>query len=429
MAGLAALDGGMVAGMTGLANSEAACADVLIVGGGLVGLTLASALGRAGLSIAVVDREVPAHAAADRFDGRASAIAWGSAQALGGIGLWPRLAPHAQPIDDIRVSDGDSTLFVHYDHRELADHPLGYIVENRRIRRALYAHIAAIATLRLLAPAAVEALELRPGAIIATLADGAEIRAPLAIACDGRNSPTRRRAGISVARWDYPQTGIVCSIGHELPHRGVAHERFLPAGPFAVLPLVDAPDGGHRSSIVWTERRELAPAMMALGEEEFASEIALRFGDSLGRVSLAGPRWSYALGLLQAGTYIAPRLALAGDAAHAIHPIAGQGLNLGLRDVAALAECVVDASRLGLDIGGPEVLRRYERWRRFDNLVLLAATDGLNRLFSNDVAPVRLVRDLGLGMVNNLPPLKRLFMRHAMGVVGELPRLVRGEAL
>jgi 2-octaprenyl-6-methoxyphenol hydroxylase len=415
--------------MTGLATSDPTAVDVMIVGGGLVGLTLAAALGQAGLSVVVVDREAPARAAADRFDGRASAIAWGSARALTGIGLWPMLAPHAQAIDDIRVSDGDSTLFVHYDHREIGDHPLGYIVENRHIRRALYAHVAAISTLHLLAPASVEELRPKQGAIAATLAGGAEIRATLAIACDGRNSPTRARAGIATTRWDYPQSGIVCSIGHELPHDGVAHERFLPAGPFAVLPLPDGPDGAHRSSIVWTERADLAPAMMALGADEFACEIALRFGDSFGRIAAAGPRWAYPLGLLQAASYIAPRLALAGDAAHAIHPIAGQGLNLGLRDVAALAECVVDASRLGLDIGSVDVLRRYERWRRFDNLVLLAATDGLNRLFSNDIAPLRVARDLGLGAVNNLPPLKRFFMRHAMGVVGDLPRLVRGEAL
>lgn len=418
-----------MAGMAGPAASEPTTVDVIIVGGGLVGLTLAAALGRAGLSVAVVDREAPADAAADRFDGRASAIAWGSARALAGIGLWPMLAPHAQAIDDIRVSDGDSTLFVHYDHREIGDHPLGYIVENRHIRRALYAHVAAISTLQLLAPALVEKLRPEAGAIAATLAGGAEIRASLAIACDGRNSPTRGRAGIATTRWDYPQTGIVCSIEHELPHDGVAHERFLPAGPFAVLPLPDGPDGAHRSSIVWTERADLAPAMMALGADEFADEIALRFGDSLGRIAAAGSRWAYPLGLLQAASYIAPRLALAGDAAHAIHPIAGQGLNLGLRDVAALAECVVDASRLGLDIGGVDVLRRYERWRRFDNLVLLAATDGLNRLFSNAIAPLRIARDLGLGTVNNLPPVKRFFMRHAMGVVGDLPRLVRGEAL
>src|SRR5205814_688648 len=201
------------------------------------------------------------------------------------------------------------------------------------------------------------------------------------------------------------------SITHEYPHDGVAHEHFLPAGPFAVLPLPDT-NGQHRSSIVWTERAALAPAMLQLSDDEFSAEIQRRFGDSLGELRLAGPRWSYPLGLLHAERYVAHRLALAGDAAHAIHPIAGQGLNLGLRDVAALAECIVDAARLGLDIGVGESLRRYERWRRVDNLILAAATDGLNRLFSNDIAPIRLARDLGLSAVDRLPPLKRLFMRH-----------------
>ena len=415
--------------LTAGASGELPDADVVIVGGGLIGLTLAAALGRAGLMVTVVDREQPSVAAADPFDGRGSAIAWGSAQALVAIGLWPHLASHAQAINEIRVSDGDSALFLHYDHRDVSDHPLGFIVENRYIRRALYEHIAAIPEVRLVAPAEVKDLRSRAGHLEARLADASQVRARLAVACDGRASPSRTRARIRVTRWDYPQTGIVCSIAHQRPHNGVAHERFLPAGPFAVLPLPDSPAGEHRSSIVWTERAELAATMMALCDDEFADEIARRFGASLGRIRVAGPRWAYPLGLLQAERYTAERLALAGDAAHAIHPIAGQGLNLGLRDVAALAECVVDAFRLGLDIGAGDVLERYARWRRFDNLVLMAVTDGLNRLFSTDLAPLRLARDLGLGIVNEIAPLKRFFMRHAMGVVGDLPRLVRGQAL
>lgn len=418
-----------------LAGGPADVADLLIIGGGLVGLSLAQALGGAGLRIVVADREQPAVAANDAFDGRASAIAWGSAQVLRAIGLWDRLAAHAEPIRDIRVSDGDSLLFVHYDHRQagLEDGdgpaPLGYIIENRFTRRALYDALKQQSSVTFLAPVEVRALERGPGRVDATLDDGRRVTAALAVACDGRESPQRQAAGIGTTRWRYPQTGIVCSIQHERPHQGVAQERFLPAGPFAVLPLPDAEDGTHRSSIVWTERSELAPSMLALPDSEFAAEIQQRFGDSLGRIGVAGPRWSYPLGLLHADRYIAHRLALAGDAAHSIHPIAGQGLNLGLRDVAALAECLVDAARLGLDIGAAGALERYQRWRRVDTLMLVGVTDALNRLFSNDIRPVRLARDLGLGLVERVPPLKRMFMRHAMGMLGKLPRLVRGEAL
>ena len=415
--------------MTKSASITSLSADAVILGGGLVGLSLAVALGRAGIATVVVDRERPATAAADPFDGRGSAIAWGSAQVLRGLGLWQHMAAHAAPIKEIRVSDGDSLLFLHYDHRALGDEPLGYIVENRFTRRALYAHIAGLAEVTLLAPARAVALERSAAGVAVRLEDGRSIKARLAVGADGRESPSRRSAGINVMRWSYPQTGIVCSIRHEKPHRGMAHERFLPAGPFAVLPLPDAENGEHRSSIVWTERDTLAPAMMALDDAEFSQEIAQRFGDSLGAIAVAGPRWAYPLSLLQAERYTDLRLALIGDAAHVIHPIAGQGLNLGLRDVAALAECIVDARRLGLDIGAADVLARYQRWRRFDNLTLMAVTDGLNRLFSNDLAPVRLARDIGLAIVDRMPPLKRLFMRHAMGTLGELPRLARGEAL
>ncbi len=404
-------------------------ADVLVAGGGLVGLSLALALGRAGLAVAVVDRETPAVAASDPFDGRASAIAWGSRQVLAGIGLWQRIDALAAPIREIRVSDGASPLFLHYDHREAADHPLGAIVENRHLRRALHAAVAETATIAFLAPATIAALERGPARVRATLADGRAIRAALAVACDGRRSKLREEAGIKTIGWTYPQTGIVTSIRHQRAHAGIAHERFLPAGPFAVLPLVDGEDGTHRSSIVWTERASLAPAMLALDDAEFSAEMQARFGDALGRIEVAAGRWAHPLELLQAERYVAPRLALAGDAAHAIHPIAGLGLNLGLRDVAALAECVVDAARLGLDVGAPLVLEKYERWRRVDSTALMAVTDGLNRLFSTDLAPVALARDLGLAAVDALAPLKRVLMRHAMGIVGDLPRLSRGERL
>jgi 2-octaprenyl-6-methoxyphenol hydroxylase len=398
--------------------------DVVVVGGGMAGLTAALAFGTAGLSVALVDRR-PAAAALDAgFDGRTSALALGSQRVLDGLGAWAGMAEEAEPIWEIRVSDGNAPLFLHYDHREVGDAPLGYIVENRHIRRALHDRLAACPAVRTIAPGSVEGLDREESGIRARLSDGRLIRGRLAVAADGRDSPLRRAAGIPVTAWDYPQTGIVCTVRHEKPHRGIAHERFLPAGPLAMLPM-----RGNLSSIVWTERRERAPHLLGLDDGAFAAEIARRFGPSLGALEIVGGRWSYPLALSHADRYVAPRLALVGDAAHAIHPIAGQGFNLGLRDVAALAETAVDAARLGLDIGGPEPLRDYERWRRFDSVALSAATDILNRLFSNDIAPVRLARDLGLAAVNRTPFLRKFFMRHAMGVVGDLPRLARGEPL
>jgi 2-octaprenyl-6-methoxyphenol hydroxylase len=422
--------------------------EVLVAGAGMVGLAFAVALAEAGVKVTVVDQADPATFREEAFDGRASAIARGSRQALEVLGLWSGMASAASPILDIRISDGTpgarraggaSSLFLHFSHREVAEDgesgpPLGHIVENAAIRRASLARVAAQANIDLRAPASLAAVERRPGAVRVRLGDDREIRARLLVAADGRRSAQRAAAGIRATEIDYPQTAIVATVAHSLPHDGVAHEHFLPSGPFALLPMTDAPDASgkpvHRSSLVWTEKRALAPAMLALDEAAFAGELQRRFGDSLGQLSLwGGRRWSFPLSLLHAERYIDTRLALIGDAAHAIHPIAGQGLNLGLRDVAALAECIVDARRLGLDIGDATVLQRYQRWRRFDNMALIAATDSLNRLFSNDLPPLRLLRDLGLAAVGRVPPLKRFFMRHAMGMVGDLPRLVKGEAL
>ena len=418
--------------------SETPFYDVAIVGGGMVGMTLAIGLADAGFSVALVDALPVETRSAAAYDGRSSAIAAGSKRVLDGLGLWQAMAPAAAPILDIRVSDARvgepaSSLFLHYDHRDLAGRgdpaePLGYIVENRAIRRALLDAVGRRPSLVHLAPATVQGFVAEAGRIVLALADETAIEASLAIAADGRDSPLRVAAGIRVAAWDYPQTGIVCTIGHELPHGNAAHEHFLPSGPFAVLPMVDD-EHGHRSSIVWTERRERVPAILALDDAGFSAEMQRRFGNSLGRIRVIGGRWAYPLRLQHAERYATHRLALVGDAAHAIHPIAGQGLNLGLRDVAALAEALVDARRLGLDVGVGLPLEQYERWRRVDNLLLVASTDLLNRLFSNDVASVRLVRDLGLAAVNRAVPLKRFLMRHAMGLAGELPRLARGEPL
>ncbi len=398
--------------------------DVIIVGGGLIGSALAVALGGAGLRVALMDRLDPATMVDVPFDGRASAISYASYRALEAIGAWKHLAAGAQPILDIRISEGDSLLFLHYDHRELGDGPLGFMLENRHLRRGLFTAISEIANIKLFAPAELSGLDRLENTAVARLADGGILRGRLVAAADGRTSPLREAAGIRVHGWSYAQSGIVCTAVHERPHRGVAHERFLPAGPFAILPLT-----GNRSSLVWTEPSAVADRLIELGDTAFDDEMRDRFGDFLGHVASVGPRWSYPLALHNADTYCARRLALVGDAAHGMHPIAGQGLNLGFRDVAALAEVVIDAARLGLDIGGSDVLSRYETWRRFDSVMLLAVTDGLNRLFSYDIGAVKMARDVGLAAVNQLPPLKRFFVRHAQGTVGKLPRMLRGTAL
>ncbi|MDX1710059.1 MAG: UbiH/UbiF/VisC/COQ6 family ubiquinone biosynthesis hydroxylase [Rhodovibrionaceae bacterium] len=424
-------------------NRKAEQTEAVIVGGGMVGLSLGIALAHAGIRVAVLDREDPDTARGAPFDGRSSAIAFGTQRMLGAIGLWEHIAQAAQPILDIRVSDGQvgrpaSPFFLHYDHSEVGQEPLGWIVENRQIRTALYARAAELETLQLLAPVQVGETRRLPGHIEAEwradTGESGRVRASLLVAADGRGSRLRAEAGIRTTAWSYPQSGIVTTVAHEKPHEAVAHEHFLPSGPFAMLPMVDGPldeSGGvyHRSSIVWTERRELADAMMALDDDAFGAEIMRRFGDSLGTITASPRRWCYPLGLINAERYTDHRLALVGDAAHGIHPIAGQGLNLGLRGVAALAEAVVDARRLGLDIGAAQTLARYQSWRRLDAMTLIAVTDGLNRLFSNNLPPLRAARDLGLAAVDRVGPLKRFFMRHAMGVVGDLPRLIRGEPL
>ena len=399
--------------------------ELLIAGGGLTGLLLGVACAGAGLAVAIVDRQEPAVLLADDFDGRSSAIGYGSHKVLEAIGVWPDIASDAEPILEIRVADGDSPLFLHYDYRELGTGaPLGYIVENRILRRSLADRVGSIPNLLFLAPLAVGSVSTTAFGTTAALSDGRQIRARLVAAADGQKSPLRCAAGIRTIEWRYPQTGIVTTVRHQRPHNGVAVEHFMRAGPFAILPMT-----GNRSSIVWTERAELAPRLANLSDAAFAAELAARFGDFLGPVTPIGPRWTYPLTLLLAERYVATRLALVGEAAHTIHPIAGQGLNLGIRDVAALAELIIDARRLGLDIGDERLLQRYQQWRRFDALALAAVTDGLNRLFSNALPPIQLARDIGLAAVNRLPPLKRLLMRDAMGIAGDLPRLVRGEPL
>lgn len=374
------------------------------------------------------------------FDGRTSAIAYGSRLVFDALGLWPDIAADAEPIREIRIADDESPLFLHYDCRELIpDHgpehhaamPLGYIVENRVLRRVLFDRARAQPSLRLIGGRRVtDRYATEIGAEIA-LDNGTRLRARLIAAADGARSPLRRAAGIRAIEWRYRQIGIVTTVAHERPHAGIAVEHFLPAGPFAILPMTDEPASPGRpvrgrSSIVWTEHADLAPRLLALPEPDFAAELRARFGGFLGEIEPLGPRWTYKLSLMQAERYVARRLALVGEAAHVIHPIAGQGLNIGIRDVAALAELIVDRRRLGLDIGDDAMLENYQRWRRADALLLAAVTDSLNRLFSNTVPPVRLARDIGLAIVNRLPPLKRVLMQHAMGLLGDRPRLAKG---
>lgn len=408
--------------------------DILVSGGGLAGGTLSLALAQNGFRVATIDRENPADWADRGFDGRSSAIALSSQRVLQSVGIWDVIKDETAPIKDIRVADGHSPLYLHYDHEDLAvqgaaAEPFGYMVENRSIRKALNVLVPKCDNLTYYAPNEMTDLERTADGAYATLKDGTRIKAALVAVCEGRNSPTRDQAGIKITKWDYKQAGIVCTVEHERTHNYCAQEHFLPSGPFAILPLPGPENEGRRSSIVWTERADLWPLMMDLDDAEFLEELELRFGDFLGELKVIGPRFAYPLSLQYAERYTDPRLVLVGDSAHGMHPIAGQGLNMGLRDVAALAEVLVDARTAGQDIGSLLALENYARWRNFDNAIMLAVTDALVKLFSNAIEPVQLARDLGMAAVNEIPDLKRFFMRHAMGTVGDLPKMMRGERL
>ncbi|MDZ7629406.1 MAG: UbiH/UbiF/VisC/COQ6 family ubiquinone biosynthesis hydroxylase [Parvularculaceae bacterium] len=404
--------------------------DAAIVGGGLAGGLAALALAHEGLGVALIDAESPARFRESAFDGRTTAIAYASARVFRRLGLWPAIEPNAEPIRDILVTDGraptsmkkgaTSSFHLHFDSRELeTGEPLGFIVENRVLRAAIYDGIARADRITLIAPARAAAPVIGAGSARLTLDNGRTIEAALIVAADGKASPLRASAGLRVNSWRYPQTAIVTTVAHERPHDGVAQELFLPSGPFAILPMTE-----NRSSIVWTERSAATPAYLALDDDAFLAELGQRFGDYLGRLRLAGPRWSYPLAFHLAQSFISPRMALVGDAAHAIHPIAGQGYNLGVKDIAALAEVLGDATGVGLDPGSMAVLENYQRWRRFDSATLAFGTDALNRLFSSDLPPLRLARDLGMGGVNAIEPLRGFFMRQAGADVGRLPALM-----
>jgi len=411
--------------------------DLAIVGAGLSGSVLALAAAQSGLRIALIDR-VPLKAMTDAgFDGRTTAINYTSQKLFKTIGVWDDVADGAEPITDIRISDAGhdgkpSPLFLHFDHREAqpdaeVPSPMGWIVENRFLRASLLRRLAQSNSVELIAPAEVVDTERDLDRAAIALKDGRRIETRLIASAEGRLGTMREDAGIGARKWSYDQIAIVMVARHERPHRGVAQEKFSPGGPFAMLPMKDGPNGEHRSSIVWTERADLAKRLLELDAPRFQAEFARRFGDHLGHVEPAGPRWWFPLGLVHAERYTETRLVLVGDAAHGIHPIAGQGYNLGVRDIAALVEVLVDAKRLGLDIGAQDTLERYASWRRADNFTMVAATDLLNRLFSNDIKPLRRVRDLALATVHRIPPLRRFFVRHAMGMTGDLPKLIRGD--
>lgn len=398
-------------------------ADVIIFGGGLVGLALAAALDSSGLSAIVLDPADPAPRALASFDGRTSAVSSSSMRMLNTIGVTPHLAEKGCPIRTIAVADGLEPGGLHFDAED--DEPLGWMHENRHVRAALQARAEAGRNIWLLWKSRVASVDRGDQGVTVALEDGRKLHAPLLVAADGRNSATREAAGIRVARWRYDHHAIVSVLGHELPHEHVAYEIFYPTGPFALLPMNDG-ESSHRSAIVWSVPHEDAAGWLSLNDDDFAAEAQAAMGGFLGKVVMLAPRSSFPLGFHHAAQITAKRLALVGDAGHAIHPIAGQGLNLGFRDVAALAEVLVEGARLGLDLGDAQLLDRYQRWRSLDALSVAFATDSLTRVYAVPGRTASAVRRFGMGLVERITPLKNRLMNEARGTSGELPLLLRG---
>lgn len=402
-----------------------AASEVTIAGAGLAGLALGLALAREGCEVVLLEQRPLEQLVEPEHDGRVIAVAAGTQRFLAHMGAWDGMVPEAEPIWDIVVGEHGSPVQVRYDHGLLGQEPLGWIVPNRVIRLALLAALEAQPSASIRAPLHIAALEERVAGLALQLSDGTGLTTQLLAVAEGRNAPTRDLAHIGMTATPYRQTGIVATLAHALPHRGLAIERFWPIGPHAMLPLPGTEAAPHRSSMVWALADEAAEAVRRLSPAAFSQEVSARFADRLGAMTLEGPRWYYPLQLVQAQRLTAPRLALVGDAARTIHPIAGQGWNLAMRDVASLAQIVTDRQRLGLDPGEAPALAHYARWRATDGAILATVTDGITRLFSNDLGPLQLARNAGLALVERVPAAKRLFMRHAMGDLGDLPRAMR----
>jgi 2-octaprenyl-6-methoxyphenol hydroxylase len=400
-------------------------ADVIILGGGIVGLTLAVALHRHGLTSLVVDPADPATQLAPTYDGRSTAVSSSSWRMLQALGLCDALEGHGCPIESIRVSDGLRRGGILFDP-PAEDAPLGMMFENRLLRSALREAVTAAKGVTLAMPAEPGEVVRDSSGVRIALKDGRLLAAPLVVGAEGRNSPMREAAQIPLARWSYDHVAIVATVTHERWHENVAYEIFYPDGPFAILPMLKSEEGRERSAIVWSVRAADAEAVLDLPDRALAHEIEKRMGGFLGPVALAGRRWSHKLGFHHAARITDTRLALAGDSAHGIHPIAGQGLNLGFRDAAALAEVLVEGARLGLDLGDAQLLGRYERWRSLDTLMVAAATDGLTRLYGIPGRSASAVRRFGMGLVGRIGPLRDQLMAEARGESGDLPLLLRG---
>ena len=399
--------------------------DIAIVGGGLNGPALALAAAQVGLRVIVLDATSHKPRKNAKFDGRAYALALASKRLLAAVGVWENVTQDAEPMLNIRVSDGHagvgaSPFFMDFDHAELEEGPMGYMVEDRHLRYALQAAMQTSPLIEYRLATRVTGQSTGPEGVTLSLANNQKITTRLLVGADGRQSGTAARAGITYTGWQYGQTALVCAVEHDRPHGGVAHQFFMPAGPMAVLPL-----SARRSTVVWSEKTDNAAVIKTLDDAAFLDVLRPRFGDFLGDIALTGGRFSYPLGMMIAKSYIAPNVALIGDAAHGVHPIAGQGLNAGLRDVAALIQVLSEAKQRGEDFASQPVLARYQLWRRFDATALAVTTDGFNRLFSNDNPILRLGRDLGMGMLNAMPKVRRGILREAAGLTGDLPDLMR----